>query len=42
MDIGARVINRKGKRGIITDAWNSHLINPNIFAAGAPTGYSVI
>ena len=42
MDIGTRGINRKGKRGIITDVWNPHLINPNIFAADTPTGYSVI
>ena len=42
MDIGTKVVNRKGKRGIIADVWNPHLINPNIFAADAPTGYSVI
>lgn len=31
-----------GENGIISDAWNPHLINPTIFKNDSPSGYNVI
>ena len=43
MEIGTKVImNSDGQKGIVSDLWNPHLLNPNIFSANAPTGYEII
>lgn len=43
MKVGTKVImNSDGQKGIVSDSWNPHLINSNIFNANAPTGYKIL
>lgn len=43
MKVGTKVImNSDRQKGIVSDLWNPHLINPYIFNANAPTEYKIL